>query len=120
MTDWRESANKRRDYRRGGQEPDPPKSGKHNRKKPFVLQGMTFTSVWLKRGVWLRYGRYSTFVGAMQACKQAQRGRYGLSILFSKFRIVDTRTDEVVFSWESEDDSGGACSKAGDGLLQSL
>lgn len=101
MSDWKKEGLKKRKYRRGGVEPEPPKMRHKSRKKPFKLEYScagdgrldSLFRRWLRnRPEWLHQGRYVKLDDAIKAAKdQVHKGFH------EKWRIIDTRTKEVVW-----------------------
>ena len=77
MSDWKESAIKKKMYRRGGVEPDPPRTRHKKRKKCFRIEYCVDGSGTLDRifrqlfkndkREWYGYGKYCSTADAMRA-----------------------------------------------------
>lgn len=93
MSDWKKEAVKKKDYRRGGLEPDPPKNTrKTKRQKPFTAEH------WWKLGGghWFKFGTYETFEVAEKVIRDdyRKRDRY-LQKKEHLYRIVNKLTGEI-------------------------
>lgn len=95
MSEWKERAIKKKDYRRGGLEPDPPKRRRSIKQhKPFKLQYK-----WSFSKNWSTQGKYKTFDIALEvARKDVQKwlGRVYTSNEYIPYRIINTDTGEII------------------------
>ena len=103
MTDWKEESLKKKIYRRGGLEPNPPKKSHKKQKKLFRLEYFWLESsdskVYFKYfrhpSGWYCWGNYAKPEDAIKAVKnQVQKNMY------DKWRIVNLKTKEVVWSYD--------------------
>lgn len=101
MSEWKERALQKKKYRRGGIEPDPPRVRHKKYRKPFRLEyfykGYKDSMIGCLRPHWGRWGKYRKFEDAEKAMEQKLRtsAPYGIP-MYSKWRIVDTRTSKVI------------------------
>ena len=101
MSEWKERGKARRDYRRGGQEPDPPRPGKNKKPKPYRVEAWMDSCGFLCRlfniePYWRGLGRYHRFSDAVQAMDSLIHKKVGTSPMYSQCRVVDTRNGNTV------------------------
>ena len=108
---WSERALKKKNYKRGGIEPDPPKKG-HNRskKKQFVLQyygrkckfnRIQLDNKWVyRRSDEWEWGNWGKFVKLEDAIKSGKANSSRGIYREHPWRIIDIKTKEVL--WEVE------------------
>ena len=101
MSDWKKESLRKKNYRRGGLEPDPPLLGKHKKKvsKLFRLE-----HIGLFHKEWWTWGSYETLEIAKEVAEQKIRNHY--PSWTNRYRIVYKKTKEVL--WESEDSGEGS------------
>lgn len=110
MSDWKKESLKKKNYRRGGIELDPPRKQHKTKKKPFRVEYSmkgngrldSLFRKWFstKPQEWYHHGRYATRKDADHSVKDQIHKNY-----HSIWRIVDTRTKEIV--WKTKPQSDG-------------
>ena len=101
MDEWKARAVKKKDWRRGGIEPDPPKKGESKRQLPKIYKvEYKWKIPWCRDDSWRGWSCYREFQLALNNIEKMKREatRYKQEqTLYKAFRIIHKKTKEVLF-----------------------
>ena len=105
MNEWKEAGLRKKNYRRGGLEPDPPKNSKSKHKgiKLFKVE-YKYRSPWFTTDEWYGWDSYRTLELAMLRVNKLKREGSRLNLeknVYSAIRVINKKTKEVI--WEDNE-----------------
>jgi len=102
MSDWKERSIKKKDYRRGGLEPDPPRSKSKNKAPKIYRVEYKYNKPLFGKDDWWGFSTYRDLQLALDRIEKLKRDmRQFECSLYKSFRIVNKKTKIVEYLEES-------------------